>query len=72
MSKAPAKPQPAEAERRTGVDRRRVEGKPPGKHERRRGIESRKPEVSEVEMSHSEWAALSDDIVLPKPVKRSA
>jgi hypothetical protein len=46
MSKPPPKPTPPDADRRAGVDRRRLDGKPPGKHERRRGIESRKPEWS--------------------------
>jgi hypothetical protein len=71
MSKPPPKPTPPDADRRAGVDRRRLDGKPPGKHERRRGIESRKPEVVELDMSNSEWAALSDDAIAPAP-KRPA
>jgi hypothetical protein len=72
MSKPPQKPIPPEADRRTGVDRRHVDGQPPGKHERRRGIESRKPEVVELDMSNSEWAALSDDALVKPPIKRPA
>lgn len=46
-------------ERRSGQDRRRDEKKgPPGTLDRRRLIEPRKPEVEEIEMSHSEWDAL--------------
>jgi hypothetical protein len=71
MSKSPPKPAVPAAERRTGVDRRHVDGTPPGKHERRRGIEARKPEVLELDMSNSEWAALSDDLVTPAPKKRA-
>lgn len=47
-------------DRRSGDDRRSVEGKPPSKHERRRSLESRQPEVVELDMSNSEWAALSE------------
>ena len=50
--------QPRWAERRSGVDRRRVDADLPGKRERRRGVESRKPDVVELEMSNSEWSAL--------------
>ena len=57
----------ARPERRTGVDRRGVDKGPPGKHERRRNLEARKPEVSEVEMTNSEWSALAD---LPLPPKK--
>ena len=75
MSKQPPKPTqvpaPTDAARRTGADRRLVDGKPPGKHERRRGLEARQPEVMELDMSNSEWAALSDDaLVKPPPLKR--
>ncbi|HKX43417.1 MAG TPA: hypothetical protein VJO99_19815 [Burkholderiaceae bacterium] len=53
------------AERRCGDDRRKVDKGPPGKHERRRGVESRKPEVTELEMSDSEWTRLSQDPLTP-------
>jgi hypothetical protein len=59
--KAATKRKPRDAERRAGADRRRVDGSPPGKHERRRGVEPRKPEVVEREMSNSEWNALSHE-----------
>lgn len=71
MSKPPSKPLLPAAERRSGADRRHVDGQPPGKHERRRGVESRKPEVIELEMSNSEWAALSESAVEPAPKKRA-
>jgi len=57
-------PRPARADRRSGVDRRKVDVEYAGK-DRRRGVESRKPEVVELEMSNSEWTALSQD--LPPP-----
>jgi hypothetical protein len=53
-------------ERRSGQDRRRVDSGPPGRHDRRRGVEARKPDVVEVDMSNSEWAALSQDPAPPK------
>lgn len=55
------------ADRRSGEDRRVVEGEPPGKVERRRGIESRRPEVIELEMTPSEWGALSEE---PGPTRK--
>ena len=58
-------PPPRWVERRSGVDRRDVDNGPPGKHERRRGVESRKPEVTEIEMSDSEWTRLSQDPLTP-------
>ncbi len=61
MKKQSIAPLPAKAtDRRLGDDRRNVESGPPGKHERRRGVESRQPEVVELDMSTSEWAALSE------------
>jgi len=48
-------------ERRAGKDRRRAEAGPPdGKRERRVALEARKPQVVELEMSASDWAAFSD------------
>jgi hypothetical protein len=52
-------------ERRSGVDRRLVDGKPPGKHERRRGLESRQPEVVELQLSNSDWIALIEQPFAP-------
>jgi hypothetical protein len=57
MTKVNGKPP---IERRSGVDRRKVDKGPPGGRERRLGMEPRKPEVVEIEMSSSEWAALSE------------
>ncbi len=66
MSSAPpAKKAPA-SDRRNGVDRRRVDKGPPGKRERRRSLEARKPEVQEVEMTNSQWSVFSDDAQSPK------
>jgi len=56
---------PTPSERRSGDDRRRIEGAPPGKHDRRRGLEPRLPEVVELDMTNSEWMSLGDD-PLPK------
>lgn len=54
------------SERRTGRDRRIEDlGPPVGRSERRRGIESRKPDVIELDMSNSEWVALTEDL-MPK------
>ena len=53
-------------DRRSGDDRRHVEGEPPGRHDRRRRVESRKPEVVELDMSSSEWAALNEPTVPTK------
>jgi len=58
-------PQPVPTERRSGPDRRRVDIGPPGKHERRRDVESRKPDVVELDMSLSEWMALNRDPSAP-------
>ena len=55
------------ADRRSGGDRRRVDKGSPSGRERRVGMEPRKPEISEVEISPSEWAALEEDLLRPKP-----
>jgi len=44
-----------EQDRRSGEDRRRVDSGLPRKYDRRRGVEPRKPEVVEIEMSDSEF-----------------
>ena len=49
---------PRVGDRRSGVDRRKVDVGPPGNLERRRSLESRKPDVIEIEMTNSEWGAL--------------
>lgn len=41
---------------RSGVDRRRIEAGPPGKYDRRRTPEQRRPEVTEGDFE--EWEAL--------------
>ena len=56
------------AERRIGDDRRRRDVGPPGRHERRRDVEARKPEVVELEISESEWAALNE-ATMPMPLR---
>lgn len=48
-------------DRRSGVDRRKEDKGPPGKVERRRSLESRKPEVVEIQMTNSEWGDLTRD-----------
>lgn len=57
----PANPprKPTGIDRRSGSDRRKVDMLPPGKVDRRRSVDSRKPEVVELEMSNSEWTALT-------------
>lgn len=57
MTKPQGKPP---IERRSGRDRRQVDKGPPNGRERRLGMEPRKPEVVELEMTTSEWAALSE------------
>jgi hypothetical protein len=59
MDKLRTNPKPQPADRRHGDDRRQAEKGPPGRHDRRRGMEARKPEVIELEMSNSEWIALN-------------
>ena len=48
------------ADRRSGKDRRQRDDAPPSGRERRRGIEPRRPEVAEVEITPSQWDALQD------------
>lgn len=45
-------------ERRSGMDRRQREDGPPDKHERRRSIEHRQPEVCELHPSPEELEAM--------------
>jgi hypothetical protein len=54
-------------DRRRGGDRRKADAKPPGVHERRTTLESRKPEVAEIAMSDSEWSALGGGTPPKKP-----
>lgn len=53
------------AERRAGGDRRKTDGAPPSGWERRRGVEPRRPEVVELEMTPSQWDALHHDTPAP-------
>jgi hypothetical protein len=48
-------------DRRRGVDRRQVDKGPPGKHDRRQNLESRQPEVVELDLSNSAWIALLEE-----------
>ena len=57
---------PSEQDRRCGSDRRRVDSGLPRKYERRRGMEPRKPEVVELEMSDSEFMVFGQDPALPE------
>ena len=67
MTKRDTKPAPPEADRRADANRRHLDiALPAGQRDRRRGLEARKPEVIEIDMSASEWDALSD---LPAPKK---
>ncbi|MBC8056707.1 MAG: hypothetical protein H7Y61_09020 [Rhizobiales bacterium] len=68
MEKRSAKPALPVTDRRAGADRRNVDVPlPAAKRDRRRGLEARKPEVSEIDMSQSEWAALNE---LPPPAPK--
>ncbi len=59
MSKPPdPAPGPHAAERRRGRDRRHLDALPPKGLERRRGIEPRRPEVTELAVTPSQWADL--------------
>jgi hypothetical protein len=58
---------PKEFNRRTGADRRKVDKGPPGGRERRISLEPRQPDVTERELTPSEWATLQEQ--LPKPKK---
>ncbi|HKX95063.1 MAG TPA: hypothetical protein VJM48_10205 [Methylibium sp.] len=51
-----------DAERRSGRDRRqRDAGAPSGTRDRRTGIEPRRPEAVELDLTMSQWAALNDE-----------
>lgn len=63
--KAGSKRKATEGDRRTGADRRKLDTTPPGKVERRRSVESRQPDVVEIEMSPSEWRALKQELMPP-------
>jgi len=62
MTQRPAKAaSKTSTERRSGRDRRQLDKGPPGRVDRRRVAEPRKPEVSELEVSESEWGALAEE-----------
>ena len=57
-------------DRRSGADRRRVDKGPPGRVDRRRVVEPRKPEVAELNLTDSEWGALTEQaFTAPAPKK---
>ena len=49
------------ADRRSGRDRRQRDSGPPDGWERRRSVEPRKPEVTELEFTPSQWGILHGD-----------
>lgn len=53
-------------DRRSGTDRRKVDIPRKGLPERRRNLESRQPDVVEIDMSRSEWGALGEEPETPK------
>lgn len=53
----PARGATPAADRRTGHDRRKRDELPDGWRDRRRHVEARKPEVVELDMTASQWAA---------------
>lgn len=59
-SKPAAMPRWPAVDRRTGQDRRERDLPPPGR-ERRRGVEPRRPEVTELDLTPSQWGALKDE-----------
>lgn len=60
---------PITKDRRSGTDRRKVDILRPGLPDRRRAVDARKPEVTEIEMTNSEWTALSQQ---PGPPTKSS
>jgi hypothetical protein len=58
------------AERRSGADRRRADKGPPGRVDRRRVAEPRKPEVAELDLSESEWGALTEQAFTAPAAKK--
>lgn len=67
MNKTKKNQDPARAavERRLGRDRRqRDAGAPSGLRDRRTGIEPRRPEAVELDLTPSQWRALNDEFAL--------
>jgi hypothetical protein len=66
MKDKPATPRrPRTVERRSGVDRRAADLPLPVKIDRRRNVDARKPDVTELDMSDSEWSTLSQSPETP-------
>jgi len=65
MMSKPAPRKPILEDRRSGTDRRKIDMPRPGLLDRRRALDSRKPEVTELEMTNSEWTALSEQPQAP-------
>lgn len=59
-----SKPSAPSLERRSGRDRRQREDTPPRGWDRRRGVEPRRPEVVELDLTPSQWDALGGDSVV--------
>lgn len=57
---------PPRNDRRSGTDRRKVDIPRKGLPERRRNVESRQPDVVEIDMTGSEWGALQQEPETPK------
>jgi len=58
------------ADRRSGADRRRADKGLPGRADRRRVVEPRKPEVAELDISDSEWGALTEQAFIAPAAKK--
>lgn len=54
-------------DRRSGKDRRQTEAGPPGNYERRRAVEPRQPELTELHLSDEELRALGFPHDTPAP-----
>ena len=68
----PASASPPKSDRRSGADRRQADqGPPKGMRDRRTSLEPRKPEVQELDLTASDWAAL-DTPTAPQPKKPPA
>ena len=72
MTLRPPKTSAKTTDRRSGRDRRQADKGPPGRSERRRVAEPRKPEVAELDMTESEWGALAQEPVTPVDPKKGA
>jgi hypothetical protein len=59
----------ASTDRRSGIDRRQVEEGPPSNYERRRTIEARQPELTELSLSDEELKALGFGVEEAPPKK---